>query len=211
MRSRFGIDVSDSQGSVDWKTVAPHVGFVFCKATEGTTFTADTWGRERVAALREAGIPFGPYHFARPDNNDGADEAEHFVREARRAGWGKPGDLPGVLDIETGTGGRVGVRFVRRFAKRYRELTGHRLRVVYTGSFWRDALRNPITLTRSRLWLAAYVDDYRPYVPRAWKKPTIWQYTDRAVVPGISGPVDGNRWLRSERAFQRLRLRKGLK
>jgi len=210
MKTRFGIDVSNAQGSIEWPKVAPHVAFVFLKTSEGMTFNDPTYTVERVKAIRRAGIPFGPYHFARPDNNDGAAEARRFVQRARSCGWGKPGDLPGVLDIETGPEGRPSVRFVRRFAREYRKLTGHRV-IVYTGSFWRDAMRNPVTLTRSRLWLAAYVTEYRPYVPRAWKRPVIWQFTDRANVPGVSGGVDGDTWLRSSRAFERMRIKRRIR
>lgn len=204
--NRFGIDVSNHQGSIDWSKVANRAAFVFVKTSEGMTFEDPFYTEDRVKALRREGIPFGPYHFATNEGASGKEEARRFVRIAKSKGWGKKGDLPGVLDIEVGHGGRPGVRFVREFVREYKRLTGHRP-IVYTGSFWRDALRNPMTLMRCKLWLAAYVSDWRPFLPRAWKKPWLWQYTDSAHCPGVDGPVDGNRFLKSERHFRRMKLR----
>lgn len=208
---RFGIDVSSFQGDVRWGLMKNRIGFAFCRSWMGDLGEADpSFTPERVAALRKAAIPFGPYCFAGNGSRSGKAEAEAFVKHAIHAGWGKKGDLPGVLDIEAGEGGRGGVKFVREFAREYRRLTGHRV-MLYTGSFWRDALGNPHILMRSRLWLAAYTSTWHGFVPRAWKKPTIWQYTDHAVVSGVTGPVDGDRFLKSQRAFRAMKLKTPIK
>lgn len=201
--NRQGIDISMYQGSVDWTAIGKTVSFVFCKSTQGTTWVDPTFTKGRIALIRAAKVPFGPYHFADNSSMDGFAEAEHFVNIAKAAGWKPKEDLPGVLDIESGVGGRVGVRFVRRFVKRYRQLTGHRP-IIYTGSFWRDALGNPVVLSRCPLWLAAYTSTWHGWVPRAWRKPHIWQYTDAFHCPGISSPCDGDRYLRSKKSFDRL-------
>lgn len=206
---RFGIDVSNNQGSIDWSKVAPRVAFVFVKVTEGMTFDDPLWTPERVKALRREGIPFGPYHFATNESASGREEARHFFRQATKAGWGKKGDLPGVLDIEHGRGGRDGAKFVREFVKEWKRLSGHRP-IIYTGSFWRDVLGNPVILGRCKLWLAAYTSTWHGFVPRAWKKPWIWQFTDQASVPGVAGGVDGDRFLKSKRHFGRMKLKKGV-
>jgi lysozyme len=203
---RFGIDVSNNQGEIEWHEVAPHVAFVFVKTSEGMTFWDPNWGKARVDSLRRNGITFGPYHFASNEGASGKAECDQFLHIALGAGWGKKGDLPGVLDIEHGNGGHPGVKFVREFARQYRKRTGHRL-IVYTGSFWRDVLRNPMILTRCKLFLAAYTPTWHGFVPRAWKKPWIWQYGDQGSVPGINGNVDQDRFLKSKRAFERMKLK----
>lgn len=214
MRTRLGVDMSSFQGEPKFKLVATNpvlflyhrswMGDVSAKGKPDPTFTTG-----RVHQIREAGITFGPYCFARNSGNSGKEEAAKFVRHAHSVGWGKRGDLPGALDIETGEGGRAGTKFVREFAKEYRRLTGHRV-VIYTGSFWRDVLRNPHVLMLSKLWLAAYTPTWHGWVPRAWKKPWIWQFTDHASVRGFEEPVDGDRFLRSEKAFHRMRLKTDL-
>lgn len=208
---RFGIDVSSFQGDVRWSVAKSRIGFVFCRSWMGDLGLPDpTFTKARVNSIRDAGIPFGPYCFGGNVGVDGKIEAQRFLEHAVKTGWGKKGDLPGVLDIENGTAGRPGVRFVRRFAREYRRLAGHRV-IIYTGSFWRDALGNPLILTRSRLWLAAYTSTWHGWVPRAWKKPHFWQFTDQAQVPGVSGDVDGDRFLRSQQAFQRMRLKNAVR
>ena len=36
---------------------------------------------------------------------------------------------------------------------------------------------------------------------KTWPQWSLWQYTDRATVDGITGPVDGNKWNGSEEAL----------
>lgn len=214
---RRGIDVSNNNGDIDWDRVArsyPKVGFLFIKATEGLGYVDPLFTKARVDAVRKAGIPFGIYHFARPQpGRDGADEADAFVLAGKKAGWGKIGDLRGVLDIEHSDGvDRAEVqRFVRRFIKRYRHLTGHRP-IIYTGSFWRDFLGNPIMATRCPLWLAAYTDTWNPWVPKAWiaGRPFIWQRSQTGTQTGITGYLDINRFLRNRRAWKRIHIKHNL-
>lgn len=201
--NRQGIDISEFQGSVDWNKIARTCSFVFVKATQGEHWIDPYFTRERVRMIHSSNLPFGPYHFADNSSTDGAAEAEHFVAVARATGWRPSSDLPGVLDIESGVGGRVGVRFIRRFVKRYRHLCGHNP-IIYTGNFWREALGNPIVLSRCPLWLAAYTSSWHGFVPRAWRKPHFWQYTDHFHCPGVSSPCDGDRYLRSIKSFNRL-------
>lgn len=200
--NRQGIDVSNWQGQVNWRGTMVTIAFAFVKCSQGTFYVDPTCG-PNLKALRELGIPHGPYHYADNSGADGFAEADHFVDTALLLGWRPDRDLPGVLDIESGTGGRVGVRFVRRFVRRYRKRTGHRP-IVYTGSFWRDFLGNPIVLTRCPLFLAAYTSTWLGWVPRAWRKPHFWQYTDSFHCPGVASPCDGDRYLRSRRSFRRL-------
>lgn len=50
------------------------------------------------------------------------------------------------------------------------------------------------------LWTAEY-DDRASEVEwnsATWPKPSLWQYTDSALVSGVSGNVDGNKWNGSE-------------
>lgn len=201
--NRQGIDVSVWQGSVDWSAAAHTIAYAFCKSSQGVGGVDPTFTPARVHALRQAGIPFGPYHYADNSSTDGFAEAEHAIATAKAAGWDPGRDMPLVLDIESGVGGRAGVRFVRRFVKRYRQLTDHRP-IVYTGSFWRDALGNPWVLHRCPLWLAAYTSSWSPWLPHPWKKPFFWQYTDAFDCPGVGGPCDGDRFLRSRRSFRRI-------
>lgn len=200
-----GPDISQFQGSVNFRQVADAAEFVFVKATEGVTFDDPAFDGARLRAIREAakaeGLLVGYYHFARPDNNDPRAEARHFVRRVRECG-GRLGkrrrlaflrtELPGVLDYEVADDQGADDGWVAAWVDEYRHVTGHSP-IVYGGSVLRERTSKSFGC---RLWLAAYVADPDPYVPAAWRAMgwKFWQFTDRGSCPGISGPCDMNRF-----------------
>jgi GH25 family lysozyme M1 (1,4-beta-N-acetylmuramidase) len=77
-----GIDVSHFQGTINWSSVAAAgKQFAFAKATEGVTYVDPTVGTN-TAGARAAGLLVGVYHFAHPDTNTAAAEAQHFLTAA---------------------------------------------------------------------------------------------------------------------------------
>jgi GH25 family lysozyme M1 (1,4-beta-N-acetylmuramidase) len=93
-----GVDLSHWQsGQLDFhRAKDAGVKWVYHKATEGDGYRDPNYNaRRREAAL--AGVPFGAYHFARPELGDAAAEARHFLSYAEPM----PGDLRPALDIET--------------------------------------------------------------------------------------------------------------
>jgi GH25 family lysozyme M1 (1,4-beta-N-acetylmuramidase) len=204
----YGVDVSSFQGSPDYaKVKASGVTFVIAKATEGVGYTDPTYARNR-AAIRDAGLIPGAYHFLR-GTHDGPSQAEAFVRTA------DPHAIH-ALDVEC----LEDVHKLNRhldvpgFLHRYRELLPGRTILIYTGrDFW-TACAGTATpgTTYGPLWAAGAVPN--AYVRAAGSLPTQWastgghptsglpwagwtswaicQFTDHAQVPGISGGVDGD-------------------
>ncbi|MGH2693936.1 MAG: glycoside hydrolase family 25 protein [Actinomycetota bacterium] len=200
----LGIDVSHHQGTIDWNRVVDsgHV-FAFHKATEGATFTDPNYGRNRADA-GAAGIPFGAYHFARPDGGtiaaaqaDAISEAEHFLDVAQPA----PGDLVPVLDMEA-TGGLPARRLIA-WTQAWLDAIVSALDVqplIYTSpNFWKTNVDDTTTFADQGfpLWIAHYTSAAAPNVPAAnWNGEgwSFWQWTSCATVPGISGCVDEDRF-----------------
>lgn len=82
--SIIGIDVSHWQ-SLEFtkkKIAELNAKFVMIKATEGKSYV-DEKMKEYADYCIEQGIPFGFYHYARPENNRMSEEAEHFVSSIR--------------------------------------------------------------------------------------------------------------------------------
>src|SRR5215213_7728462 len=79
-----GIDISHFQPSVNWTSMkSAGIKFAFVKATEGVDFV-DVSFHSHMAAAIAAGMPIGPYHFARLNSGetiptDAVDEANDFV------------------------------------------------------------------------------------------------------------------------------------
>src|SRR6476659_7287478 len=86
-----GTDISRYQNNI------PPGDFCVMKATEGVSYK-DAPFLSRWKTLADRGTLRGAYHFARPDLNGAAAEADHFLTVVLAAGL-KPGDLL-VLDHE---------------------------------------------------------------------------------------------------------------
>lgn len=167
-----GYDVSNWQSgySTDW--LLRTSDFLIMKATEGLNFVdgyCDGW----VQACRNAGHPWGFYHFAR--NNDAIAEADYFVDNT--AGYFGEG-IP-VLDWEDGQS----VAWVNAFVERVHSRTG----------IWPWIYANPWRFQLGGVnencgrWVASYPGG----VPRPEECPAAdgvpvccWQYT--------STPLDKN-------------------
>jgi GH25 family lysozyme M1 (1,4-beta-N-acetylmuramidase) len=203
-----GVDVSNNNGSVDWRKVAgAGIDFAIVKISEGGDFIDFAHGTKndsdavriqrlqaRCAEVRRHGMTLGVYHFLRPrPDRTGDVEAEFAVKVARKVGWGKPGDLRLCLDVEVRhpqMGAAATHRYIGQFVKRAKQLTGHRPLIYTFPAFW-DELGNPSRF-RCPLWIAHFGVD-QPRIPRPWSRFVIWQHTSEGGVAGIAGNVDLNK------------------
>lgn len=199
---RYGIDISHhNAGDIVWdslyvltnkrgKTIRDHhlakdirpVSFVFIKATEGVSMVDKDFKRNWQDAGR-SGLRRGAYHFFR-SSKDGEAQARLFIKTV---GDLRFKDLPPVLDIETIYRGGSMKKLNEEALKWLETIEGHygKKPIVYTGSsFARDWLSKRIT-DNYPVWIAHYEKD-RPDFD-GW---IFWQFTDKAVVKGVPGPVD---------------------
>jgi lysozyme len=190
-----GPDVSGHQHAApfSWPAVkASGQSFVFIKATEGVSFTNPYFTADYRSA-REAGLIRGAYHYARPSEGSAVAQARHLV--AVVGAVRNRGELAPVLDLEV-TGGLDPVRltaWTRQFLDEVLRLTGRKA-IIYTyPNFWRDAMAGTTAFTGHPLWIASYTPAAMPRMP-AWPTWTFWQYTARGTLPGVTGPVDLNRF-----------------
>ncbi|EIW79294.1 glycoside hydrolase family 25 protein [Coniophora puteana RWD-64-598 SS2] len=194
-----GIDVSDYQTDIDWSSVASSgVTFAYIKATEGTGYTSPQFSGQYEGASN-AGIIRGAYHFAHPDESDGATQASYFVSNG--GGWTADGiTLPGALDIEYNPSGAECyglsaadmVTWVMDFSNTYQSSTG-RYPVIYTTTdWWTTCTGNSATFAaNSPLWLADYASSVGT-LPAGWEYETFWQYADSGSNPGDQDYFNGD-------------------
>lgn len=203
--SRQGIDVSHSNGSIDWsRAYAAGQRFVFAKASEGRSFKDGRYAGYRRAA-RVAGFRVGAYHFARPDSSasDAIHEADHFLDAARPAS----GDLLPVLDLEDDGGLSTTAlkHWVWRWVRRVRSETGLKPMIYTNPSFWHDEMGDARAFAAAgyRLWIAHYGTSSLSVPAANWDGhgATFWQYTKCGSVSGVSGCVDRDRYLRANLAW----------
>ncbi|KAH7903606.1 glycoside hydrolase family 25 protein [Hygrophoropsis aurantiaca] len=194
-----GIDVSDYQTDIDWTTVVDSgVTFVYIKATEGTSYTSSEFSSQYTGAT-DAGLIWGAYHFAHPDESTGAVQASYFL--ANGGGWSADGiTLPGALDIEYNPDGDECydlsaadmVSWISDFSTTYEASTG-RYPVIYTTTdWWTTCTGNSASFaTNNPLWIADYASTIGT-LPAGWEYTTFWQYADSGSNPGDQDYFNGD-------------------
>ena len=201
-----GVDVSHHEGAIDWRQVAAAgKRFAYIKASEGTAYVDPTYATNRANA-EQAGLRVGAFHYAQPDTSPGeaAAEADHFVQTA---GF-RSGELVPMLDLEVSNGLSSSEleTWVAAFLDRVYARTGLRAGIYVSPDFWRSYLADTSAIAAhgyGALWIAHWTTAASPSVPasnwdgQGW---TIWQYSDRASVAGISRPADVDRFSGSDLA-----------
>jgi GH25 family lysozyme M1 (1,4-beta-N-acetylmuramidase) len=59
--------------------------------------------------------------------------------------------------------------------------------------FWNTYMGGTTAFAHYPLWEANWTSAMAPVQFGGWTTYKVWQFTDRAVIPGIRGYVDGNR------------------
>jgi lysozyme len=189
----FGIDVSSYQGNIDWHQVKrAGAGFVFIKATEGSTFVDQAYLRN-IAGARAANIPCGAYHFFRPQTSVD-EQINNFVGTV---GQLQVGDLQPVLDLEVPASWSTIAQATRlelvvRFLEGVKTQLGVEPIVYLSSSFAGDVLASSKELANYPLWVAHYTTAPKPDVPLPWHIWTFWQHSDKGTIGGVKGFVDMN-------------------
>ncbi len=197
-----GFDVSDVQGDVDFdKAHASGMAFAVVRVADGDI--RDTrYGPGRIAALRQSGLAWFPYYFGRVasatnDQRTGTAEAAMAIGFARKAGWGRKGDLPLAYDFETANGQSAAkcARHLLQFVDAYRKDRGH-YPIVYTGpGFWNTILPHLTAGQRDRvrrcpLWIAHW-EVLKPGSVDPWGDTwMLWQYSDHGTIRGVTTKCD---------------------
>lgn len=204
----IGPDVSHYQGTINWPSVkAAGVGFAIAKATEGSSYV-DPQFKANWNGMKSVGIHVrGAYHFGHP-NTDAVAQAGHFAATVGKLAAGEFA----VLDIEAANGepatsvAKWCNVFVSTVQSKLGLPTGRVF--VYTGAwFWNPQAGGGKLLPRSffehPLWVSGYVPTSPP-MPIGWSSWTLWQYTDKAKINGISSGVDCSRYKGTQAELERL-------
>lgn len=200
MATREYVDISHHNTVSDWSALkAWSLSFdgtsqLCAKLTEGTGFVdPDNFSKQ---ALDNGFNVVMPYHYGRPDlGNTPQQEAAYFVAHLP-AGLRQTDYL--MLDYE-GIAGKPNSLFPASWALAWlqtvaatnRVAAGHVVLYSYN-NFVQTNLQLP-ALAAYPLIFARYTS-VQPSAPPPWKSYLGWQYTASGSVPGVSSPVDINRW-----------------
>ncbi len=184
-----GIDVSDYQGSINFAQVAGSgVRFVFAAADDG--MISRTLYPSYKAGAESAGLAFGAYDFFEP-GQDPVAQANKFLADAALGS----GNLLPVLDVE-GAGGMSPSTLMEHLSawlKTVQDALGVRPLIYTAKSIWDPDVEAGLAAEGYPLWVASWAAP-PPVLPSEWSDWEFWQYSDHGSVPGISIPVDLDRF-----------------
>lgn len=199
---RYGIDVSEHQGVIDWETVAADgIDFVIIRAgyrgySEGGLFE-DNYFFENVDGALAAGLDIGVYFFSQAINADEAREEARFLADEMLSRYpAEKFTLPIFYDWESigndeartdGLGGEIITDCALAFCEAL-ETRGYKTGVY----FYRNLGYFSYDLSRMThlTWWAAALNDY----PDFYYQHFLWQnaVTGPGTVAGIEGEIDRN-------------------
>lgn len=184
-----GIDVSEWQGTIDWRKVAKDgVQFAVIHAGYGRELSQkDKYFERNYAGARAAGINVGAFWYSYADS---VARAEQEARTCLKVLDGKHLDLPvffdqeyepGILKLSTKTRTDIVLKFLETIKAAGRPCG------LYSSTDFITTKLQANRLTAYPLWIAEYGSKLH-YTGKVWA----WQYTDRGRVAGIKGRVDMN-------------------
>lgn len=184
-----GIDLSHYQGEVFWETVGQNTktAYVYLKATEGGDRIDERY-EKNIDLAHRYGLKVGSYHFFRPKSPLHL-QLQNFMTQCR------PGeqDLIPMIDIETTSGLPTDVfcdsliTFLAMVEKAYRQQP-----LIYTyRNFYNKHLLGK--LDDYKLMIAMYTPEEPVLDDR--RDITMWQYTSKGRIVGVSGYVDKSRFM----------------
>ena len=196
----YGIDVSQWQGTINWKKVkADGISFVFirCSYTSLKSFNLHTDPKftANVTAAAAAGLKVGVYHYSGATSATEAKKEADYVLKVIKPYKSKI-TLPVMIDYEPGT----------RVTANYKK-TSKTTRTKYATTFCNAAKAAGYTsgVYCSTSWFPDYfnissLSSYSNWDAHWATKNTytgaydFWQYSDAGKISGIGGSVDCNFW-----------------
>ena len=192
-----GIDVSSYQGSINWDAVEKDgIDFAMIRILTGRDASAmnyDSRFEANYSGARAAGLDVGVYRYSYATSRTLArKEAKAVIRALE----GRKLDYPIVMDFESsvilqGTSTNARRAEIILAFKEEVENAGYKF-ALYANKNWLDNYIDTGMLGDTHIWLARWrsLESGHGYTGRGTV--TMWQYTDKGSVRGISGNVDMN-------------------
>ncbi len=189
-----GIDVSRSQGWIDWSKVKKNIDFAIIKLGyigNSEKLYLDSNFYNNAKQCEKLGIPYGVYVYSYATSADAINRDMPVVLSKLA---GRRLTLPVYLDLEESRIASSGKENILKMSKAFCqavEKAGLMAGIYANLSWFRTFLTDSWYQTKS-LWIAQYnkTCDYKG-------KKEMWQYTSSGKVPGIKTKVDLNIMYRS--------------
>lgn len=187
-------DISHHDVISDWAALKSATGGLYMKATEGSSYV-DPMLDSYSKAAQGAGLAVGYFHYfwASAQTADAVTQAGYFYRAIHPYAYTfyPAVDVEEPLDHDQKqlTAAQI-TESVLAFCKEFERLSGHSL-LIYCSRNFADKYLSDARLAKYGLWVADY-NGREPTQAGAWKTHAMWQYTNRATLPGVPNPMDAN-------------------
>lgn len=197
---RVGVDVSEYQEEIDWAAVkASGVEVAILRAGfrgygEEGNMKKDACFDANMQGALAAGLDVGVYFFSQAVNyEEGVEEANMVLSMVKPYRFNQPIIIDTEqIGAEDGRGNLASVEdrteAIRGFCETI-ENAGY-TPMIYASTYWFVSALDLSKVGKYEFWLAAYSTPQFPYHVEGW------QYASDGSVPGITGEVDMNVWLR---------------
>ncbi len=193
------IDISRYQVVTDWSSVAARARLAAIRLTVGDYYT-DAVFPSHWSGAGDSGMLRTAYHVIAPADSTNVRKisADAQMGLFFKALGDRRADVPLVLDCELARGQTKG--YITSVIARCIELAysySGKYPIIYTRKSWFDYYTNPHPLfPLCDLWPARYStvltspwsDGY--YKFRDWTDWKLWQWSEKGIIPGITGAVD---------------------
>lgn len=187
---KAGIDVSKHQGEIDWEKVKEQIDFAIIRLGwigNKDNHTLDTWFERNYNKCKELGIPVGVYVYNYCNSVDTAKEGANWVVKQLNQ---RELDLPVFIDMEDSSIAGIGKEKLSNICIEFNDIiakAGYEPG-IYANRNWFDNYLNKDLRTKYTCWIAHYTNTNQNYDEEF----SIWQYTSKGLINGISGNVDLN-------------------
>lgn len=185
-----GIDVSAFQGNINWKTVANYgMGFAILRITEAGNVTDPTFEQNYKGCINNK-IPVGVYKYSYAST---IAEIQSEARKVISVLNGRKLQYPVWLDLEWNNQRALGSESVHKMAEAFREIvviSGYDFGIYCNSDWYTNVICNH--LKKYDFWIARYPSNDTGVVVERLRPDygTMWQYSSKATIPGISTKVD---------------------
>jgi GH25 family lysozyme M1 (1,4-beta-N-acetylmuramidase) len=173
-----GCDVSYWQRSIDYaKLTAMGLRFVIARTSNGTTLDSRYAGH--IAGAKQAGLPFGAYHFWQGYRTPSQNTATMIKAQKEYPPMGIWLDLEAQTDLNLAKSSEHIYKTLRLLDAYYDGLAG-----IYTNqSSWRRLVSptyySKMQLANRKLWVANWFVNFvkQPNLPSGWPHWDLWQFS----------------------------------
>lgn len=189
--SKFGIDVSEHQGTINWDSVRPQISFAILRLGwigNKNNHTLDKQFERNYSECKRLGIPVGVYLYNYCNCEDTAKSGANWALQQLQ---GKSLELPVYIDMEDSSITRLGKDKLTNICIAFNtiiEQAGFWAGVYANLNWYNNCLNKDTIKSKYTTWIAHYTSGDNKYEGEY----DIWQNSSSGKINGISGNVDTN-------------------